>query len=269
MAALFKQFILIAFALVSLIAQAESKFELTWLGHSAFKLKTPSGGVLLIDPWILNPHNPKAVEAMQSLGKVDYLLVSHGHVNAVGDAEDIVKKTGAKLVVADRLERGLIQNKKFTKSNFLKRPLRTWQSIDLLDGEITVTLVPSRHLASAEHKDDARMRNNAAFAGAYGFIIEMVGGPTIYHTGDTKYVDVFEQIGQQKRIDIMLTALDEKFAMSAEDVADAVTVINPRIVIPMRYEGAPQGIPALEKELKTVGSSAQLQLLKHGEVFKH
>lgn len=268
MAAFFRQLILVAFTLISFSSQAESKFQLTWLGHAAFKIQTPSGGVLLIDPWILNPHNPKAVEAMQSLGKVDYLLVSHGHTNAMGDAEDIIKKTGARLVVADKLERGLIYNKKFAKSNFLKRPLRPWQSVDLLDGEVTITLVPSKHLASGEHKDDDRMRNNTAYAGAYGFIIDIVGGPTIYHTGDTKYVGAFESIGQNKRIDIMLAALDEKFTMSAEDVADAVMAVRPRVVIPMRFEGSPKAIAELEKELKTVGSTSTMKVMKYGEAFK-
>ena len=249
--------------------QAQSKFELTWLGHAAFKIQTPSGGTLLIDPWILNPQNPQAVDTLRNMNKVDYVLVSHGHANALGDAEEILKKTGAKLVVADRLERGLIYNKRFAKKDFLKRPLRTWDSIDLMDGEVTITLVPSRHLASSEHKDDAKMRNNSAFAGAYGFIIEIVGGPTIYHTGDTKYIDEFERIGQSRRIDIMLAALSEKFTMGAEDIADAVVAIQPRIVVPMRFENAEKDLVSLERELKAVGSNATYQILKPGETLKY
>lgn len=264
------QTILLAFTLIfATTARAESKFELTWLGHAAFKIRTPSGGVLLIDPWVLNPFNPKAVETFRGIDKADYLLISHGHANALGNADELIKKTGARLVVADKVERGLIYNKLFAKKNFLKRSLRTWDSIDLLDGEITITLVPAEHLASTEHKNDAKMRNNTAYAGAYGFIIEIVGGPTIYHTGDTKFIDEFEKIGQKHRIDIMLTALDEKFTMSAEDAADAVAAVRPRMVIPMRYEGAPQNVAAFETELKQIGSTAIFQTLKPGETLNY
>ena len=256
---------LLLLALLPWGVHAEARFELMWLGHSAFKITTPSGGVVLIDPWILNPHNPKAVDDFKALGKVDYLLVSHGHANALGDASEIVKKTGARLVVADRVERSLIHNKMFAKSNFLKRSLRVWDAIDLLDGELRVTLVPARHLGAGEQKDNAKMRNNASYAGAYGFVIEMADGPTLYHTGDTKFTDAFEEIGQKMRVDLMLVALDEEFTLSAADAAEAVALVRPRTAIPMRFESSPNAVSVFMRELKEVNGAILVQQLQPGE----
>lgn len=270
MTRVFRSFLLALFIALPFTVQAESKFQLTWLGHAAFKITTPSGGTLLIDPWLLNPHNPNAVEDLRKLSKVDYVLISHGHANAIGDAEEIIKKTGARLVVAARLERGLIYNKKFDKSNFLKRPLQPWSSIDLLDGEVRITVVPTEHLASTEHKDDMKMRNNTAYAGAYGFIIEIVDGPTIYHTGDTKFAaETFEAVGQRKHIDLMLTTLDAKFTLDAAEAAEAVSMVRPKMAIPMRYENAPGAVAEFQRELKSMDNKTILQEMKPGENLRY
>ena len=71
--------------------------RVTWLGHAAFHVVTPGGKVLVIDPWVKNPVNPSK-SAIADLGKVDFLLVTHGHSDHVGDAVEIAKATGARLV---------------------------------------------------------------------------------------------------------------------------------------------------------------------------
>src|SRR5687767_4679833 len=69
--------------------------KLKWFGHAAFSITTPGGKVLLIDPWLSNPSNPEGQKAVASLQKVDYILITHGHRDHVGDAVEIAKKTGA------------------------------------------------------------------------------------------------------------------------------------------------------------------------------
>src|SRR5713226_8929133 len=74
--------------------------KLKWFGHAAFSITTPNGKVLLIDPWLSNPSNPEAKDGKDPLvavPKVDYIFLTHGHRDHVGDAVEIAKKTGAVL----------------------------------------------------------------------------------------------------------------------------------------------------------------------------
>src|SRR6476620_10740576 len=74
--------------------------KVTWLGHAAFSITTPNGRVLLIDPWLRNPANPdvkSGKDPIATVTKVDYILITHGHRDHVGDAVEIAKKTGASL----------------------------------------------------------------------------------------------------------------------------------------------------------------------------
>src|ERR1700754_2229342 len=66
--------------------------QLTWYGQSAFKIVTPSGKVLLVDPWLSNPVFEDAKKEIAGLKHVDLILITHGHSDHVGDAVDIGKK---------------------------------------------------------------------------------------------------------------------------------------------------------------------------------
>jgi len=64
--------------------------QLTWYGQSAFKIGTPGGKVLLIDPWLTNPVFDRGKEEIAALAHVDLILVTHGHSDHVGNAVEIV-----------------------------------------------------------------------------------------------------------------------------------------------------------------------------------
>src|SRR5436309_16043472 len=72
--------------------------QLTWYGQSAFKIVTPSGNVLLIDPWLTNPVYKRGKEEIAALKRVELILITHGHSEHVGDAVEIAKRPLAKLV---------------------------------------------------------------------------------------------------------------------------------------------------------------------------
>src|SRR3954470_11117535 len=76
--------------------KGKGKTEVTWYGHAAFVVKTPGGTTLAIDPWVNNPTN-KDKRAIEKIAKLDYILVSHGHFDHVGDTIALQKKTHAKI----------------------------------------------------------------------------------------------------------------------------------------------------------------------------
>ena len=97
-------------ALASQAAAQETKLK--WFGHAAFSITTPKGKVLLIDPWLRNPSNPEGKDnkdALAAISKVDYILLTHGHRDHVGDAVEIAKKTGALLIANPELAGNLVK----------------------------------------------------------------------------------------------------------------------------------------------------------------
>src|SRR5437667_10286774 len=82
--------------------------RLTWYGQSAFKIVTPSGKVLLVDPWLTNPVFATAKDELAALKHVDLILVTHGHSDHVGDAVEIAKRTRAKLVATFALADAMV-----------------------------------------------------------------------------------------------------------------------------------------------------------------
>ena len=84
--------------------------QLTWYGQSAFKIITPSGKVLLVDPWLTNPVFEKAKDELAALKHVDLILVTHGHSDHVGDAVEIGKRTRAKLVATFDLADAIVKH---------------------------------------------------------------------------------------------------------------------------------------------------------------
>src|SRR5512134_95170 len=84
----------LAFALAALTgAQAQSgKTEVLWLGHAAFRITSPGGKVIVIDPALtVMPTTPPQFKNLEALGKVDVLLVTHGHWDHITDAPALAK----------------------------------------------------------------------------------------------------------------------------------------------------------------------------------
>ena len=136
------------------------KTQLTWYGQSAFKIVSPAGKVLLIDPWLTNPVYDKGRDELSSLNDVDLILVSHGHSDHVGNAVEIGKKTRAKLVATFDLSATMVRGLGYpgeladtdTTGHF-------GGTLDLLNGEVAVTFVPAWHGAGVETDEATRTAN--------------------------------------------------------------------------------------------------------------
>src|SRR5438105_8292263 len=243
--------------------------RLIWYGQSAFKIITPAGNVLLVDPWLTNPVFEKGKDEAATLERVDLILVTHGHSDHVGNAVEIGKRTRAKLVATYDLSAAMTAVLGYPSE--LADTETTGHfggTLNLLDGEIGVTFVPAWHGAGVEKDGDS-----PPFYGGNpsGLIIAVRGGPTFYHTGDTDLFSDMALVSRYKKIDIMLVCIGDHFTMGPERAADAVKLIDPRTVIPMHYVTFPvlTGTPeAFDRALKQRNVKADLRVMKIGETIK-
>ncbi len=258
--------------LMPVMAQASNRTDITWLGQSGFRVITPTGRVLFIDPWLLNSVYPKGREVMESVNRADLILVTHGHGDHVGNATAIARKTGAKLVATQELGRAMISHAGFPEKQFsLETSGNIGGEITLLDGEVKIAFVPAFHSSSIEPVDGMPGSGQLVYAGTpSGFVINIRNGPIIYHTGDTDLFGDMELVRDFGQIDIMMLCIGDKFTMGPRRAAKAVRLVEPAMAIPMHYSPVPAWTAASEafrQEVKKASGKSQVNVMQPGDTL--
>jgi L-ascorbate metabolism protein UlaG (beta-lactamase superfamily) len=254
------------------VAHADAgKTQLTWYGHAAFKLVTPTGKVLFVDPWISNPSNPDGAKEVAAIDKADLILITHGHSDHVGDAVAIAKKTKAQLVASFDLGNAIVHDGGFPAAQFsMMTGGNAGGEIKLLDGDVSIAFIPAVHSSTVASGAGTPQEKSNYGGAAGGFLISVKNGPTIYHTGDTDLFSDMSLITKFHKVDVMLACIGGHFTMGPERAAEAVKLVNPTTVIPMHFGTFPvlAGTPdALAKAVKAVHAKAQVKALKIGETI--
>jgi L-ascorbate metabolism protein UlaG (beta-lactamase superfamily) len=242
--------------------------QLTWYGQSAFKIVTPGGKILLVDPWLSNPVFVNAKVEIAALTDVDLILITHGHSDHVGDAVEIGKRTGARLVATFDLADAMVKHLGYPAEQAQVDTVGHFGGeVTLLDGEVKVAFVRAHHGSGVAADDRVGLRHGGAPG---GFVITIRGGPTIYHTGDTDLFSDMALLSRFHNIDVMLVCIGDHFTMGPARAAEAVKLVRARTAIPMHYGTFPvlTGTPeAFERELRERGAEADLRVMKIGETI--
>ena len=233
-----------------------AKTEVHWLGQATTKITTPSGKVIVIDPFLTtNPKTPQEFKNLDKLGKVDVILITHGHGDHVGtagrtdggsDAADLAQRTGAKVFGPAGLIQTLIDVGWVTAEQGVR--FGKGGTVTPLGPQIKITQVRAEHSSEMTIVDPATKKTRTYVGGEpAGFIIETENGVKIYHMGDTGLFGDMKLIGEYYKPDVILIPIGGHFVMDPRDAAYATRdMLKPKHAVPIHYgtfpvlKGTPQ-----------------------------
>ena len=220
--------------------------SLTFLGHAGYLLDDGSQSVA-IDPFLTgNPLAPVAPDDVQA----DYILVSHGHGDHVGDTVAIARRTGATVISNFEIHNWLL-GQGVEKAH----PQHIGGGFDYPWGRVKLTIA---HHGSA--LPDGSYGGNPC-----GFLF-YIQGKKIYHACDTGLFYDMKLIGEEG-IDLAVLPIGDNFTMGPEDSLRAVKLLSPKRVLPIHYDtfDVIQQDAAAWKIRVEQETDAQVDLLKPGE----
>ncbi len=190
--------------------------RVTFIGHSCFLVESGDHKIL-IDPFLTG--NPVA-KVSEEQKKADFILITHGHGDHLGDAIEIAKKNNATII-----------------SNF---------EICTHCGNEGVARTHALHIGGGNNfpfgyakltiaHHGSTLGDNLQYGGNPAGFIVRTGGKTIYHAGDTGLFLDMKLIGEMNRIDLAMVPIGGNFTMDIPDAVKAVEFLKPKKAIPMHY----------------------------------
>ena len=263
-----KLFAVLVVAWSTFYAQAQtSSVKVQWLGQAAFKITSPEGKVIITDPWLkANPLTPPEFKTLENLGKVDVLLVTHGHLEHFADAPAIAKLNNVPMYApgdmnASVVALGILPPELAPRSN--KSGV-----VEPVPG-IKVTPVRAEHSSVINWKNPATNKDEIHVGGEpVGFIIELEDGFKIYHMGDTGLFSDMKFIADYYKPDLVLMPIGGNFTMGPKEAAYAANEwMKPSHVIAMHYGANPLAKGTLAQFLDLMKNpKIKVHPLKPGEV---
>jgi L-ascorbate metabolism protein UlaG (beta-lactamase superfamily) len=231
--------------------------QITWLGHSAFLIVTPVGTRILTDPWLGNPSCPASLSKPEALGKLDVILLSHGHGDHLGDTVQVARTSGAPVVC-------LYEVGQYLTAKGLQRVNDMGKGGTQTVGGVRVTMTDAVH--SGSFTEDGTI---IYLGGASGFVLRQDQMPTIYFAGDTALFGDMKIIGELYKPEIAFLPIGDHYTMGPDTGAIAAKWLGVKQVVPMHWGTFPllTGTPeALKNELS--GTGIDVLMLEPGETAK-
>lgn len=249
---------------VSSASAQTDKVQVQWLGQSVFKIITPTGKVIVTDPWLVNnPKTPPEYKNVDALGKVDLVLVSHAHYDHFEDAPELAMKNNAPLYGPAGLDESLL-TLGILPANLVPRFNKGGTTVPLPGVNIKITATHAEHSSeldwrpASNHVGGLAQKGDQTLNGGQpiGFIITLENGFKIYHMGDTGLFGDMKFIGDYYKPDLVMIPIGGNFTMDPIDAAYAVREwLKPKFAIPMHYGAHPLGKGTPKEFMDALGSA--------------
>lgn len=223
--------------------------KLTWLGHAALWLET-GGKTLLVDPYLRD--NPAASVSPDEVNP-DYILISHGHGDHVGDSIDIARRCGAAIISNAEIYEWLY-----------RQQLKNLHEQHIGGGH----RYPFGYLKFTLAVHGSGLPDGSEGGNPAGFLLTTLEGRKVYIAGDTGLFGDMRLIGEEG-IDLAVLPIGDNYTMGPDDALRAVKFLQPRHVIPVHYstfELIAQDPEAWATQVRAE-TDAEPHVLKPGESF--
>jgi L-ascorbate metabolism protein UlaG (beta-lactamase superfamily) len=211
--------------------------KITWLGHATVLVQTAKGTTLLIDPFMA--HNPTYPKGFPLPTKIDYILLTHGHMDHMADAVPVAQRLGSTVVAIHELADYVA--KKGATSTI---GMNLGGTVQLED--VAATMVEAKHSAGIQDE------NGIHYAGvAAGFVLTVKDGPVLYHAGDTAVFSDMKLIGELYKPELAMLPIGGHYTMGPKEAALAVKLLGSKKVLPLHFgtfpplKGTPEQLAAL------------------------
>ena len=203
------------------MSQLPAGTAITWLGHATFRITTPSGKHLLVDPWVMQ--NPACPDELKDPGDIDVMLITHGHFDHIADAVELAKSKSPQVVSIPETSHWLGSK-------------GVGNLVEMNKGGTVEVDGIKVHMVHAVHSCGITDGEQIIYGGeAAGYVIELDDGFKLYHAGDTAVFSDMALIGKLLKPDLALLPIGDHYTMGPRSAAEAVRLLGVKSVIPMHY----------------------------------
>jgi L-ascorbate metabolism protein UlaG (beta-lactamase superfamily) len=230
--------------------------QITWLGHGTFTFTTPAGKTILLDPWVQG--NPAVPEDKKNVGKLDAILITHGHGDHIGDLEAVVAAGKPDQVV------GIFEMATWMGAKGITNALGMNMGGTVEVAGTRVTMVRADHSCGILEGDTMVYGGNPA-----GYVIDFGNDVRVYVAGDTNVFGDMSIIGALYKPQIAILPIGDLYTMGPREAAYATRLLGVETVIPAHFgtfpalTGTPEG---LRQALESFGvNNVTVQQLQPGQ----